>query len=396
MIRIAGRLALAAAMTLLFAHAAHAGRASSADALYTTGSRLYSDGDYDEAEKYFAKAVEKDKRHTSAMFMLGETISLDVRRLTEAEEWYKKALASQRADKSVTPRVLLSLGKLYILLGREEDALASFRRIISEYPDFYEMAEVYNHMGVATYRLDRYDRALANFKAALKIDTGLMEATFNMKNVQNKLAILNNARYQQRMGNNEAAIKHYEDALSRYPNYVAAWYQVGLLYLGEGNYDLALKHLERARALNHGYLASNEIPYRIAGAYEGRGGQGDAETALEMYTSMEGYKDSSLKAGELYAAKGDLGRAEELFKGLTGDKTDRLTKAEANYQLGLVYLKKGDKEKAVGFFQRALAAAPESEKYKNPPVGPIEPLPVQEEDETEESGMDGEGMGDYY
>lgn len=385
---------LSAAALLLLAHAACG--ASNADSHYTTGSRLYSNGEFDQAEKYFVRAVELDRRHTSAMFMLGETVSLDVRRLTEAEGWYKKALAGSSADKAIMPRVLFSLGRLYILMGRQEEALESFRKIVTEHPEFYEMGSVYNHMGVAAYRLDRYDRALSYFKSALKLDPRLMEATFNMKNVQSKLAILNTARYHQRMGNDEAAIEYYNGAISRYPNYVAAWYQLGLLYLGEGKYDLALKHLERARALNHGFTADNEIPYRIAGAYAGRGGEGDADTALDIYVSLKGYKDSDLRAGEIYAAKGEFDRAEKLFKGLTGQQTDRLIRAESNYQMGLLYLKKGEKERALGFLQKALSCAPEVERYMNPPgVGQIEPLPAQEE-EPDESEMGAAGMEGYY
>jgi len=367
-----------------------AAQAASADALYTTGSRLFSDGDFDEAEKYFARALEIDKRHTSAMFMLGETISLDVRRLTEAEGWYKKAIETARKDNPTVPRALFSLGRLYILLGRHEEAQECFRKILSEHPDFYEMADVYNQMGVAAYRMDRYDRALSHFKAALRLDPRLMEATFNMKNVQTKLAILNTARYQQRMGNNEAAIEYYHGAIERYPNYVAAWYQLGLLYLGIGNYDLALKNLERAGALNHGYISDKEIPYRIAAAYEGRGAAGDLDAALMIYDSLGGYKDARLRAGELYAANGNFDQAVRLLSGLTGDETDRLIRAEADYQLGLLHNGRGDRQKATGFFLKALSTAPEVERYKNPPTGPIE-IPEQEEEEQEEAEL-----GDYY
>jgi len=369
--------------------------AQSADSLYTSGSRYYSDGDYDKAEEYFRKALAVNKRHTSSMFMLGETVSTDVRRLTEAEEWYTKAISAARGDKSITPRALFSLGKLYILLGKHEEALDSFKRLLSEYPEFYDLASVYNHMGVAAYRLDRYDKALEYFKDALKKDPMLMEATFNMKNVQSKLSILNSARYHQRMGNNKAAIEMYEGAIDSYPNYVAAWYQLGLLYLGEGEYNDAIRRLERAKFLNHGFTTDKEIPYMLAKAYAGRGKDGDIDTALGIYAGIGTYKDSGILAGELYMGKGELERAEELIKPYTALENERPLRAEAYYQMGVLCNRRGDTQGALGYFQKALAEDPKVEKYKHPPIDGFVPAPQPEPGQDEDDTGGYEDYGDY-
>jgi len=382
-------------LVLLASFPGQAISAQSADSLYTSGSRYYSDGDYDMAEEYFRKALAVNKRHTSSMFMLGETISTDVRRLTEAEDWYTKAIAAARGDKSITPRALFSLGKLCILLGKHEEALDNFKKLLSDYPEFYDMASVYNHMGVASYRLDRYDKALEYFKDALKKDPMLMEATFNMKNVQSKLSILNSARYHQRMGNNEAAIEMYKGAIDSYPNYVAAWYQLGLLYLGEGEYNEAIRRLERAKFLNHGFTTDKEIPYMLAKAYSGRGKESDIDTALGIYAGIGTYKDSGILAGELYMGRGELDRAEELIRPYTAMENERPLRAEAYYQMGMLCMKKGDRPGALGYFQKALAEDPKVEKYKHPPVDGFVPAPSPEPglDEDETGGY--EDYGDY-
>jgi tetratricopeptide (TPR) repeat protein len=379
----------------LTAFPVHAVQAQSADTLYTTGSRYYSDGDYDKAEEYFRKALAINRQHTSSMFMLGETLSTDVRRLTEAEDWYIKAIASARGDKSITPRALFSLGKLCILLGKQEDALDNFKKLLADYPDFYDTASVYNHMGVAAYRLDRYDKALEYFKDALKKDPMLMEATFNMKNVQSKLSILNSARYHQRMGDDKTAIEMYKGAIDSYPNYVAAWYQLGMLYLSEGNYADAVKRLERAKVLNHGFTTDKEIPYMLAKAYAGRDQEGDRDTALGIYAVIGTYKDSGILAGELYMDKGELDRAEELIKPYTALENERPLRAEAYFQMGVLCNKKGDKSGAIGYFQKALAEDPKIEKYKHPPVDGFTPAPPPQPAKDDEDTGGYEDYGDY-
>lgn len=353
-------------LIIIFCSTAHA---TEADRLYTSGAKYFSAGDYDSAEKMFIKALDKDHMHQSSMFMMGETLSLDIRRLGEAEQWYKDALKRAEFTGRDVQKALNSLGSLYILLGHYEDALECFERLIDEYPDFFDIAKTYNRIGVASFRLDRYDEALDYFKAALKAEPDMPEAIFNMKTVQTRLSSLNNARYQERMGNLPEAINYYNEAIASYPDYVAAWYNLGKLYYSQGEYDKAVKHLERAWLLSQTYLGGNEIPYRLAMSYEARNAEGDDGRALSLYEGLDGYRDSTIRAGVLLAHLGMTNVAVASLKAMTAENHERPDRAEAYYQLGVVYEKAGHTDEAAACFAKALGLAPEVEKYKTPPVG---------------------------
>lgn len=359
---------LAAAMFCVAAFATTAS-AAEADRLYTAGAKYYSSGDYDNAEKMFTKALGADRGHLSSMFMMGETLSTDIRRLDDAEGWYLKARDKAERTGRDLPKVLFSLGRLYILLGRYDDSLAAFDRLLTISPDFFDIAKAYNQMGVAAFRLDRYDEALDYFKAALKTSPDMPEAVFNMKTVQGRLSIINNARYQERMGNEKEAIVYYNEAIDKYPDYVAAWYQLGILYMKDGGYDKAVRHLERAWVLNQSYLGGNEIPYRLAMAYDGRHGSGDTGRAVSLFEGLGGYRDAAIRAGVLMAELGRLDEAEKSMTSMTGEDKERLVRAEAFYQLGVLYRKAGRGPDAAASFQNALGLAPEVEKYRTPPSG---------------------------
>jgi tetratricopeptide (TPR) repeat protein len=337
-----------------------------ADQLYSEGVALYRSGKYVSAEKRFMDALSDSPKSVSALFMMGEVLSKDIRRLKEAEGWYKKALRDGGGDRVNSPKTLLSLGVLYIQMGNYEDALARLNELKAGFPDFYDIPKAYNHMGVASYRLDRYDEAMSYFKTALKLNPDLLEAIFNMKTLQGQLSLLNTARYYQRLGDLDAAVAQYNSALDLYPNYVAAWYHLGTVYLEKKDYGNAVRSLTRARALNPGYLGGKEVPYQVAEACSGRAETGDLEEALAVYQRNPSYKDSLLKAGLICIRLGRLDEAEKDFRAATAAENAKL-KAEAWYQLGVLGLKKPDKEGASECFQKALELVPGEARYQNPP-----------------------------
>jgi len=339
-----------------------------ADDQYTDADSLYRSGKLTGAEKRLTEILAAEPKHVSSLFLMGEILSKDIRRLKEAEGWYKKTLDACGGDRVVTTKSTYAIAVLYMKMGRYEDAISEFAELVNKFPDYYDVPRAYNQMGVASYRLDRYDEALGYFKAAIKSDPNLLEAVFNMKTLQGQLSLLNSARYYQRLGDTDAAIARYNDALERYPNYVAAWYQLGLVYLGKKDYDQAIKSLSRARVLNPKYLGDAEVPYQLAEAYEGRGGKGDTDTALKLYLQSTSYKDSMLKAGIIYMNMGRLADAEKAFSTMTASGENKKVQAEAWYQTGILYKKKSDTQKAATAFQKALELAPGEERYKSPPL----------------------------
>lgn len=357
-------------LTLVIALTAYAAPARSADAnqVYLEGMTSYQSGKYEAAEKRFSEALAINPRQVSSLYMMGETLTKDIRRLKEAEGWYRKAIAECKGDKVFMPKFVSSLGELYMRLGRYEDALGMFQTLVSQYPGFYDMPKVYNHMGVAYYHMDGYDEARGCFKTALQKDPGLLEATFNMKTIQGQLALLNTARYFQRMGDESSAIEQYNKAIEAYPNYVAAWYNLGMVYLGRGDCKDAVHYISRAGALNAGYMGGREIPYELARARMGRGDEGDTAEALGLFEKNIGYKDSLVLAGEASFKMGQLDKAEAYLTRATSEVEGKKSQAEAWYMLGLVQKSKGADQGSVQSFLKAMELAPEEEKYRHPPV----------------------------
>jgi tetratricopeptide (TPR) repeat protein len=333
---------------------------------YFEGTALYQEGRYKEAEGKFAEAAAISPRHVQSLFMLGESIGHDVRRLREAENWYRKALnAATGRDKFYAAKSRFSLGVLYEGMGQYDQSREQFLKLIDESPGFMGIAKVYNHMGVADYHLDRYDEALDNFKRALKLDPNLTEATFNMKSLQSQLAMLNVARYQERMGNEQNAVEQYNKAIEVFPDYVAAWYYLGVLYLKKADYAQAVRYLTRAKDLNPQYLGGDELPYQIALALSGRKGAGDQEMATKLLMGRPEYKDALLKAGMVRADQGFIDQAENIFTQVTEKSEQTKALAEAWYQLGLIAKMKNDGQKASACIQKAASLAPNEARYKS-------------------------------
>ena len=196
-------LAICLILLALAAPASPAFAAPDANQLYVDALSLYQDGRYPAAEQKLKQALAQNPKHLSSLFLMGETLSKDIRRLREAEGWYEKALRDGRNDKLYSAKTRFSLGGLYIRLGLYEEAIMRLQELIRLDPDYYDIAKAYNEMGVARARLDQYDEALDCFKKALKRDPSLLEATFNVKALQSQLSLVNIARYYERMGDDK-------------------------------------------------------------------------------------------------------------------------------------------------------------------------------------------------
>jgi len=362
-------LLAAAMLAVVFVAAVPAFARADANQIYLDGLSLYQEGKYSEAERKFMEALGQDPRHLSSLFMMGETLSKDIRKLREAEGWYKKALRVGEKDKVYSAKLRFSLGVLYMEMGQYEESLKNFSELATQSPNYYDLPKVYNHMGVASYHLDRHDEALEFFKHALKLDPALREATFNMKTLQAQLSLINTGRYYERMGDDKAASEQYQKAVDSYPNYVAAWYHLGLSALKKKEYQNAVKFLKRAYVINPGYMGGKEVPYQLAAAYRGRKEAGDLDEALALYRKTPQYKDSTLCVGVVLLEQGKLEDAETELDSAAMNGEDRKAQAEACYQLGRLYLLKGDKQKAAVYHNKAQDLAPGEDRYKSLPAG---------------------------
>ena len=349
------------AVTLFMSASAFAGATED----YQQGLSAYQSGNFKQAEEGFAASLEKNPKGAAAAYMMGETLSKDIRRFRDAELWYKKVVQDAGArDKVYVTKARFSLGALYIRLGMYQEALSEFRELTATAPDFYDMAKVYNYMGIAKYNLSMYDEALADFKGSLRRDRNNLLASYNMKSLQAKLSTINEGRYYERMGDLDSAKAEYEKALDAYPNYVAAWYRLGLLSIKRKEFGKAVRCFTRAKALSPAYMGSDELAYQIAVAVAGRAEAGDADEALRAFRGMPAYKDARLRAGIILVDKGLLDDAETELIAVAKNRSDRVSQAEAMYQLGRILTIKDDKPHAAEFFKKARDFNPTEQRYK--------------------------------
>lgn len=111
-------------------------------------------------------------------------------------------------------------GLLHLKGGDYAHALLSLNKFIEIYPDFEQIAEVHNAIGIAHYYLDQYDRAVIDFKRALEVDPTLNEARFNLRSVFTRVTAYNEALVLHRAGEPHRALRRLEGLRDIAPRYL--------------------------------------------------------------------------------------------------------------------------------------------------------------------------------
>jgi len=144
-----------------------------------------------------------------------------------------------------------NLGNIYNQQGFFDQAISEYKRALAIRPDF---EDTLNNLGVAYMRKGNFDEAIAEYKKALAINPDSANAYYNLGTVNAKRGLMNKA------------ISQLKKAITLNPNHAGAHYNLGMAYYQyEGNYKLAIVHLDKALAL--GYTIKAEIlellkPYR--------------------------------------------------------------------------------------------------------------------------------------
>ncbi len=114
----------------------HPGTEAGARATYMLGNTYYQLGNYDEAERYYRRYQDdySDDDVFAAGSLSGIAACMEERQqYPEAAEQYARA-ARTYPDVFNAPDILLSAARCYRLAGRMEEARASCRQVIDEYP----------------------------------------------------------------------------------------------------------------------------------------------------------------------------------------------------------------------------------------------------------------------
>jgi eukaryotic-like serine/threonine-protein kinase len=239
-------------------------------------------------------------------------------------------LALQEIEQALTleplnPDALLGEAAVFAGMGREDQAETTYKKAAALRPQHWDG---YYELGAFYYRQRRFADAAAQFEQALEItpDNALVHATLG--------------GMMQLLGKNAEAEEHLKRSLELHRSY-AAYTNLGALYYREKRWEESVAMTQKALDIN----------------------PNDWRAWLNLGLANE-WLNRNAEAEQAF--RNEQARLETIFK-VRGDD------AEVQVELGLLYSKRRQREKAVPFVEAALARAPEdpsvlvtaSEAYEN-------------------------------
>jgi tetratricopeptide (TPR) repeat protein len=235
----------------------------------------------------------------------------------------------------------------------DEKIAACTRQISSGRWTGRNLASAYTARATGYYRKNDYDRAIADYTEAIRIDPKYAIAYDNRGNVFH------------RKGDYDRAIRDYDEAIRLAP-LAATYASRGLAYRNKGNFDRAIAD----------YTEAIRLDPKLAEAHHNRGvaylNKGDYDRAVADYTEAIRLAPSAAvpyaSRGHAYSYKDDYERAIADY-----NQAIRLDPkyVDAYFHRGRAYESKGNFANALGDFRSALALAP-NDKYADEAVRRME------------------------
>ncbi|MGQ9583782.1 MAG: tetratricopeptide repeat protein [Anaerolineae bacterium] len=226
----------------------------------------------------------------------------------EAKAAYEKAVAAAQAYLEHNPRDAAAtslLGLMHLLLGNTQEAISALQKAVALQPD----ADNHHALGNAYYEDQEYDKALAEYQAALAADPTRVASVVALGDTYEKL------------GQTDEAIAAYREALAL-----------------EENADV------------HAYIG-------ILLARQGRADEAEAEYKASL--QLEDNLLSHVGLGELYEKAGKTEQAIAEYEAALNLSDNASTLANLHITLARLYQTLGRVEEATGEYQAALALLPE-------------------------------------
>ena len=258
--------------------------------------------------------AEKDCKHAAELNSQLPAVYVTLARVHNGKGEYNLALQEiQQALKlePLDPDALLGEATVLASMGQQDKAETTFKKAAALRPQHWIG---YYELGVFYYLRQRYAEAAKLFEQALKItpDNALVHAALG--------GVL------QPLTNDVAAEKHLKYSLELQPSY-AAYTNLGVLYYRQRRWAESAAVTTKALQIN----------------------SSDWRAWSNLAIAFE-WMNRKTEADE--ASRNQLARLEEIAKIRADD-------AEVQVQLGLLYSKGGQPEKAVSFIEAALARAPD-------------------------------------
>lgn len=261
------------------------------------GQAAYRAGNYSEAARGLAKAVVENPKSpalrailgmsyfqlqrygdaATAFYPLGETGMRDpmagyawAYSLAKAGDMNHAAeVLTTYQTGSLTNEGRLLAGKLWIQIGDYEQAIASFRQVLSADPSF---AGAHYGIAVADIRAQKWSEARAQLNAELAIAPGEPDALYSLGMVDVQES------------KNADAERRFEQVIARKPDYPDAQYELGKLLMDAGRAREALPHLDAAARLSPDKAY---VHYQLQAAYRKLSRTADADHELALYEQLK-------------------------------------------------------------------------------------------------------------
>jgi tetratricopeptide (TPR) repeat protein len=190
-------------------------------------------------------------------------------RYEDAVKAYQTIAVVAKSTPGIAAAALLNAGKIYMTLGKYDQAADSFRRSLALDAN---SAEAQNNLGEALGELKLYPRALEAFQQAVALDGGLVKARYNMGVTYDRLGQLKYAEFVYRIlirdhpdfplaydglavtlsksGRGREAIPLHQKAISLSPTDPSFYYNFAISYLVLGDMQRAQEQQQKLRDLN--------------------------------------------------------------------------------------------------------------------------------------------------
>ena len=208
------------------------------DAHHTLGNYLRDEGRHEEAYAAYDTALELQPNDPSLLNNIGVLLAKQGR--------YEEAIARFREALRLKPQHQTSMRNIAAVLlnqRRYAEGLASAQQVIAHYPDD---AQGHQLIGAILSRQGRHEEAIARFREALRLNPQHHDAMRNFAVVR-----MNQGRYAE-------GLASAQQVIARYPDDAQAHYLVGLGLFRLNRKAEALRHYDRALALDPNLKTARE------------------------------------------------------------------------------------------------------------------------------------------
>ena len=322
----------------------------SPDAHNTLGSLLQQQGDLEAAAEEFKAALKCDPAFAMAALNLGQVL-IDQKRYTAAMAYLQDALNST-PPLDLRPQLQTTLAVAYAENGDTDKAIATLEQVIKAHPDD---AEAHFNLGTAYAKQGPalgYQKAIANFKEAVRIDPHYDSARYSLAKVLVQL------------GQFSDAALYLSDYTHHRPNDAEGFHLLGTAYTGMSQLSKAVEALKRAIRLKPG---DYEIYYDLGSALAKTGKTGEAIEQLDAAEKINpAFADAHYQLALQLRKQGDVPRSKQemqIFQKLKNTENEETTAGNLNNE-GNRLLEEGKAREAAEAYRKAVQLDPNNAQWQ--------------------------------